>query len=187
MPYKGMTVRQRSGGRWYARYKLDNGTYKYIYGKTQRECYDKLREFANSQSNAPKAKKKGVKLVTFGEFFDPWMKQEKEPNCREGTLRNFRSCHKHLKALDPKPLKKITADNIRQLLLASPPPEVRDKCYKMLAMIFRAAVQYDLVTANIMDKVSRFKTPKAHPQRASPTAKAAYAAELYASRERFGV
>ena len=105
MTYKGMTVRQRSGGRWYARYKLDNGTYKYIYGKTQRECYDNLREFANSQSNAPKAKKKGVKLVTFGEFFDTWMKQEKEPNCREGTLRNFRSCHKHLKALDPKPLK----------------------------------------------------------------------------------
>ncbi len=56
----------------------------------------------------------------------------------------------------------------------------------MLAMIFRAAVQYDLVTANIMDKVSRFKTPKAHPQRASPAAKEAYAAELYASRERFG-
>ena len=138
----------------------------------QRECYDNLREFANSQSNAPKAKKKGVKLVTFGEFFDTWMKQEKEPNCREGTLRNFRSCHKHLKALDPKPLKKITADDIRQLLLASPSPEVRDKCYKMLAMIFRAAVQYDLVTANIMDKVSRFKTPKAHPQRASPAAKA---------------
>ena len=101
------------------------------------------------------------------------MKQEKEPNCREGTLRNFRSCHKHLKALDPKPLKKITADDIRQLLLASPSPEVRDKCYKMLAMIFRAAVQYDLVTANIIDKVSRFKTPKAHPQRASPAAKAA--------------
>lgn len=70
MTYKGMTVRQRSGGRWYARYKLDNGTYKYIYGKTQRECYDKLREFAKSQSNAPKAKIKGVKLVTFGEFCD---------------------------------------------------------------------------------------------------------------------
>ena len=113
------------------------------------------------------------------------MKQEKEPNCREGTLRNFRSCHKHLKALDPKPLKKITADDIRQLLLASPSPEVRDKCYKMLAMIFRAAVQYDLVTANIMDKVSRFKTPKAHPQRASPAAKATSSPNSTLTRERF--
>ena len=164
MTYKGTTVRQRSGGRWYARYKLENGTYKYIYGKTQRECYDKLREFANSRSNTLKAKKKKVKPVTFGEFFDTWIKQEKEPNCRPGTIKNFHGNHKHLAKLDPVPLKKITADEIRKLLLSLPTAEVRDKCYKMLSMIFRAAVQYDIVTVNVMDKVSRFKAPKANPR-----------------------
>ena len=163
--YKGTVIKKRSDGRYYARYKLSNGVYKDIYGATQDACYKKLKAFTDNLTTAqphPCKEKQRAQSVTFKEFFDTWIKQEKAPNCRPGTIKNFHYCHKHLATLDPKPLNKITADEIRQILLATPSPEVRDKCYKLLAMIFRAALQYDIVTVNVMEKVSRFKAPKAN-------------------------
>lgn len=164
--YKGTVIKKRSDGRYYARYKLDNGVYKDIYGSTQDDCYKKLKTFVDSLAKQPQSSSKiaKAKCITFKAFFDIWIKQEKEPNCREGTIRNFHGYHKHLTALDPMPLDTITADILRKQLLNIKSAGTRDKCYKMLSMIFRTAMQYDVVSVNVMDKVSRFKAPKDSPR-----------------------
>lgn len=49
MKYKHTQIKRRTDGRWYARYKLANGKYYDIYGRTQAECYEKLKAFANNK------------------------------------------------------------------------------------------------------------------------------------------
>lgn len=151
MKYKGTEIKVRTDGRYYARFKLENGVYKDVYGRTQQECYKKLKALAD----APQKAKKKEKPITFGEFFDMWYKQEKEPYCKTSTLRGFVSKHKnYLAGLDPKPLTDITADEIRTLIVGIKSPKVAKDVYILLADIFRKAVQYDKVERSVMDKVT---------------------------------
>ena len=43
MKYKGVKIKRRTDGRWYGRITLKPGKYHYIYGRTQQECYDKVK------------------------------------------------------------------------------------------------------------------------------------------------
>ena len=151
MKYKGIEIKVRTDGRYYARFKLENGVYKDVYGRTQQECYNKLKALVNS----PKKPEKKKAPMTFGEFFEIWYRQEKEPYCKTSTLRGFISKHKnYLAGLDPKPLTDITADEIRALIVGIKSPKVAKDVYILLADIFRKAVQYDKVERSVMDKVT---------------------------------
>ena len=75
MKYKKTLIKKRNDGRWYARYKISNGNYKDIYGKTQKECYDKLKQYADS--NKEIKCKTNTKKKTFKEFYSEWLNKEK--------------------------------------------------------------------------------------------------------------
>lgn len=151
MKYKGIQIKARSDGRYYARFKVENGVYKDVYGRTQQECYNKLKALVNS----PKKPKKKEAPTTFGEFFETWYTQEKAPYCKTSTLRGFVSKHKnYLAGLDPKPLTDITAAEVRALIVGIKSPKVAKDVYILLADIFRKAVQYEKVESSVMDKVT---------------------------------
>ena len=151
MKYKGIQIKVRTDGRYYARFKVENGVYKDVYGRTQQECYNKLKALVNS----PKKLKKKEAPTTFGEFFEVWITQEKTPNCMESTLRGYRSKHKNYFAcLDPRPIADITADEIRKLLLGIKSTKVASNVYIILSDIFRKAVQYEKIDRSVMDRVT---------------------------------
>ena len=163
MKYQNAEIKKRNDGRWYARYKLYPGIYKYIYGRTQLECYEKLREFANNK----KLVKKTIQAITtpkveakptFGEFYETWLKQEKIPKCKQSTIRVLRNKYKnYLYKFADRPIDEITANEVRTFLNEITSESTRDRCYIILADIFRNAVNYDLIQNSVMNKVSHFK------------------------------
>lgn len=162
MKYKTIQIKRRNDGRWYARYKLAPCKYFDIYGRTQAECYEKLKAFANNkklQNEKIKAlSAPPVKKTTFGAFFETWFTNEKVPNCKPGTLRAIKSKYKnYLHKLSDFPIAEIKADDIRSFLLEIKQPSVRSKCQSILGDIFNKAVFYDLIPSSVMQKVSKYK------------------------------
>lgn len=164
MKYQKTLIKQRKDGRWYARYKLLPGKYQDIYGRTQIECYNKLKEFANNKTQINKK----IKLltaplveenkITFGAFFDTWMKQEKEPNCKASTIYTTKNKYKnYLSKLADRPMKDITANEIRELLGNIESNSTRSRCQTILSDIFKSAVNYEIIESSIMTKISKYK------------------------------
>ena len=162
MKYKKTEIKRRNDGRWYARYTLQPGKYKYIYGKTQLDCYQKLKEFANNtklikkiikELEAPKPKK-----ITFGNFFKTWLEQEKIPKCKASSIRTINSKYNnYLYVLANRPIDEITANEVRTLLNGITSASTRDRCHTILSDLFKHAVNYDLVQTSIMQKITRFR------------------------------
>lgn len=164
MKYKKTLIKKRNDGRWYARYKISNGNYKDIYGKTQKECYDKLKQYADS--NKEIKCKTNTKKKTFKEFYSEWLNKEKIPNCKTSTIRQIESKYKnYLYALDNITLDKITANDIRNLLYNIKENSVKLRCQIILKDIFTQAVNYDYITTSPMQKISKV-TDKNKPREA---------------------
>lgn len=163
MKYQNAEIKRRTDGRWYARYKLYPGIYKYIYGRTQLECYEKLREFADNKKLVKKCiqeltSPKEPPKPTFGEFFKTWLKQEKIPKCKQSTIRQLENKYKnYLYKLAERSIDEITANEIRTFLNDISSPSTKDRCYIILSDIFRHAENYDLIKKSIMKKISHFK------------------------------
>ncbi len=163
MKYQKTEIKKRNDGRWYARYKLYPGVYKYIYGKTQLECYEKLKVFADNKKLVKQciqaiASSKEEKKTTFGEFFKTWLKQEKLPKCKQSSIRTIYSKHKnYLYKLDDRPIDEITANEIRDLLNTITSSSARDRCHTILSDIFKHAINYDLLEKSVMQKITRFR------------------------------
>lgn len=163
MKYQNAEIKKRNDGRWYARYKLYPGIYKYIYGRTQLECYEKLKEFAENKKlvknmiqsiSAPKIPPK----PTFGEFFETWLKQEKIPKCKPNTIRQLKSKYKnYFYKLADRPIDEITTNEIRTFLNEITSSCTKDRCYIILSDIFRHAINYDLIQVSVMQKITHFK------------------------------
>lgn len=86
--YKGIKITKRKDGRWQARFS-NNGERKYIYGKTQKECYEILRE------SFVKEPLKIVKSISFYDYWQYWYKHHKEPFYKKRTLHNYKSVFEH--------------------------------------------------------------------------------------------
>lgn len=163
MKYQNAEIKRRTDGRWYARYKLYPGIYKYIYGRTQLECYEKLREFADNKKLVKKCiqeltSPKEPPKPTFGEFFKTWLKQEKIPKCKQSSIRTIESKYKnYLYKLENRPIEEITANEIRTLLNDIHSASTRDRCHTILSDLFNHAINYDLIQNSVMKKITRFR------------------------------
>lgn len=168
MKYQKVQIKRRKDGRWYARYTLAPCKYHDIYGRTQAECYDKLKAFAdNKRLVAQKIKQLSVpaSTLTFGAFFHTWLKEEKVPTCKPSTIHFYEIMHKnHLSQFDDREIKKISADELRAAILAIPSSKIRKTTYQMFSDIFRTALRRDLIAVNPMDKISapKHKTEERH-------------------------
>lgn len=161
MKYQKVQIKRRKDGRWYARYTLAPCKYLDIYGRTQSECYEKLKAFADDKrliAQKIKALEAPKKKTTFKEFFDIWYRKEKEPTCQKQTLYEIRNKYKnYLSEFDDYPIQDITAEDIREFLLDIEHDSVRSKCCGFLSDIFKKALIYDVVETNVMEKVTRYK------------------------------
>lgn len=158
MKYQKIQIKKRKDGRWYARYVLAPGKYHDIYGRTQAECYDKLKAFADDRRLVAQTVKKlcaPTNALTFGAFFDLWIKEEKIPTCKASTVNYYQRQYKnHLSVLSAVALAKITSDDLRNVILGIQSADVRKKVYKICSDIFKTALRRELIQKNPMDKIS---------------------------------
>ncbi len=107
------TVFQRQDGRWEAKFKVEEtGKYKSLYGKTEKEAYNKLQEALFEQ-------KKGTLATgpqqTVKQFLEYWLEDVQKPTVRLSTYVNNRIIvHKHLiPGIGHIKVQKLTAQHVQ--------------------------------------------------------------------------
>ena len=149
--YAGYKITQRSDGR-YQSAPMINGQRKFIYGKTQTECYQKLKEFI--QQNKPKIKQKAM---TVKEYFELWWKVYKEPVLAESTKVSTLSYFKNhiLPILGNLTINKVTALQVNQIINKT---KNRTKEYisQYTAMLFRQAYKDKIINNNIAEDFVKY-------------------------------
>ena len=110
--YDGHKISLRKDNRFCSTVTL-NGQKKFIYGKTQAECYQKLKEFI--KQNKPKIKQKAM---TVNEYFNLWWKTYKEPVLAKSTQVSTLSYFKNhiLPILGNLIINKVTALQVNMLI-----------------------------------------------------------------------
>lgn len=163
--YCGVKIKQRTDGRWYARITLLPGKYHYLYGKTQQECYNKVREIMDKPKRIKTMTKalehkpnNKPKRYTFQEWYQYWIKTYKYPTCRESTLRVLENIYSnHMSVLDKIWIDELTANKIQEYLANIKNDYTRYKCHKMLSDMLNKAVLLDLIKKNPLAAVIRPK------------------------------
>lgn len=152
--YGGYVVRQRTDGRWYSRVPVGRSKYAYIYGRTQEECYKKLKQMIDrpkllaakkreleAQAARKEAEKKSA-IVGVDDWYYQWQRVYKEPYVTAGTIKNMDSVwNNHIRPtnLAKMDIRTVTGQDVQQLLAGIESKCMRVKTYKLLADMFRKA------------------------------------------------
>lgn len=149
--YANYKITRRSDGRYQAAPML-NGQRKFIYGKTQSECYQKLKEFI--KENKPQIKQKAL---TVSEYFELWWKTYKEPVLAKSTQVSTKSYFRNhiLPILGNLVMNKVTALQVNTLINKC---KNRTKEYisQYTAMLFRQAYKDKIINNNIAEDFVRY-------------------------------
>ncbi|MCM1042634.1 MAG: site-specific integrase [Corallococcus sp.] len=153
--YKGKTIRRRSDGRWWVRFR-QNGKQVSVYGRTQAECLDNLKEALKQQNKGNKP----TSNLTLGEWLDKWLKLYKIGKVKPSTLEQMQ---RYLKVVEPIAnikLKKLTAIDVQEFLNSIDKPRKREKLHLFLKDALTKAVKNKLITSNLFDGVTLPKRTK---------------------------
>lgn len=111
MKYKNITIRKRNDNRWVAT-PTQNKEKIYIYGKTQKECYEKLKLYYTN--NNKETKKQIANNIKLYEWLELWKETYKKPMLKPTSLYQIENCIKnHIKKhIENIQLNKLTAIDI---------------------------------------------------------------------------
>ena len=153
MEYKNHKITKRTDGRWMARYKL-NGKYNYVYDKTQKGCYDKL-----------KTKLKVIKkeeIITsskLNSWINKWIEIYKVNKIKETTLNKIKSTiNKYItNSIGNLDITKIKPLEIENLLNSLNGGRLKQLTYTYLSDIFNKAFMNGIIKENIMQLIKKPK------------------------------
>ena len=98
----------------------------WVYGKTQKECADKLKEQIQELTDI-KNKTKDSKHFLLKDMFMSWYKQEKEPFITDGTKKDILLVFKSIEKLHEVSIKKITKQMLNDFFLKVPDNRTKEK------------------------------------------------------------
>lgn len=153
--YKGKTVRPRADGRWWARFRQD-GKQISIYGRTQDECYNKLKKAVDGKDKADKP----TKRLTLGEWLTKWLDLYKVGKVKHSTLDQMQRYLREVQPIDGKQLSKLTAIDLQEFLNGIDKPRKREKIYTFLKDALTKAVKNKLLSDNLFDGIDKPKHDK---------------------------
>lgn len=149
--YKNIKIIKRKDNRWQARFTI-NKQRKYIYGNTQKECYEELKSFIDNNTN------KIVKTTTFYEYWEWWYKHHKEPFYKESTLKNYRSIFKN--QIQPnfqdKNIKLITALELNLFIKSLDNNRMKEYTTQYLRELFKQAYKDKKIKVDIWEDISKY-------------------------------
>lgn len=146
--YKGKTVRLRSDGRWWARY-YKNGKQHSVYGKTQIECYNKLKSIINDKNKIDTKTNKR----TLSEWLRQWLDLYKIPKLQDATIEKIHYSIKNMQPILDIPLSKLTPASIQSFLNGIQGDRKRELIYINLKDAITKAVKNKLIAENPFDAV----------------------------------
>lgn len=161
MKYKGITIHKNPNcTTWYTRYRV-NGIQRYISAKTQKECYNKLKQALKKQSN----NKTTIKTLTLKEWYNDWLTLYKINKVKESTIQDYQ---KSFKLID----KNILNSNIKDIKIIDVISNLnkikaerqKQKVYELLYMILEKAKVNEYVDKNIMTNIDKPKHKKINSQ-----------------------
>lgn len=153
--YKGKTIRKRADGRWWVRFR-QNGKQVSVYGRTQDECLQNLKEALKQQGKADKP----LQRLTLGEWLGKWLELYKVGKVKHSTLDQMQRYLREVKSIGDKPLNKLTAIDVQAFLNGIDKPRKREKLYMFLKDALTKAVKNKLLTDNPFDGIDKPKYDK---------------------------
>jgi len=160
MTYKGKTIQRHIRGNWFARVYF-NGKVISIYGRTQIDCYDKLKlvcekievekhnKFLQKIENltTPKVESKR-KQYTLKEWFDEWLGSYKVGNVRQATIDSFKKTMPYLQKLHDIDMNEITSLMLSKAINETIGCRSKDKIHNMCRQMFTIAFNNRIVETN---------------------------------------
>ena len=153
LSYKGVKIRKRVDGRYEARTCI-NKKRIYIYGKTQKECYEKLKRVLNDENKLSLINKQ----YSLKEFYQLWY-NHKEKLVSEGSLKNIRSIFKNyvFTKLDYSlKLNDIKLSSINDCILSVDKLRMREYCSQYLKDLFYFAFVEKYIKVDISSNIVKF-------------------------------
>lgn len=159
MQYKNIKIKKRNDNRWQARF-LQNGKYKYVYGKTQLDCLAALKIAYKNKIAAG-----GTNLadsITLNEWTKQWLQIFKKDKVKESTFVQIDWVMKKyvLPKLGKVALKSIKSIDIEILLNEIVATRQREKTYVMFKDAMTKAFKSRLVKENVFDMIDKPKHTK---------------------------
>lgn len=157
MKYKNIKITKRTDNRWQARIKYQ-GKYKYIYGKTQLECLNKLK----NELKYYKLENVKRNKYTLTQWLDKWQELYKENKVSIGTKQIYKNLrNKYIdKLLGHYEIEKITALKIMEFLNSIQAKRQKEKVYTLLHDAFNKATINKIIKDNPMLIVEKPKHEK---------------------------
>lgn len=156
MQYKGHKITERLDGRYEAKYTLSDGRRVSVYGKTQKACYQKLKEVVDEDSGTKKIKK-FIPQYNLYEWLDYWLetyKKDRRSNDNDCAVKNIKKHSKNIK------LKDINVNFIQEVLNKIETSRARVTVYHVFNMALRTAYNNEYIKANPVDKIEKPKHTK---------------------------
>ncbi len=143
---------KRSDGRWQGS-KVIDGKRIFVYGRTQLECYEKLK-------NLNKKRKKSPKITSVAEFAVYFLETYKKGNVGDRTYSDYMSTVKrHLSIKTP--LNKVTTMQLQDILNKLPATRIKGEVYQLMRQIFKKAYELDIIKKDVSAFLERGKVAKA--------------------------
>lgn len=151
MKYKNITISKRKDNRYCARPTINNKQV-YIYGKTNKECLLKLKQFYNNLTHS-KLEYKNIKLY---DWIDKWYNTYKKPNLKETSLNSIRICiNKHIKPnIENYLLKDLKPMYINEALNKITSSRMKKYTYDCYIDALREAYKNDLLEKDITQLIN---------------------------------
>lgn len=155
MKYKGISIiKNKTCNTWSARPRI-NGKQIYISARTQKECYNKLKKaFLNQDKN----KNENTK-ITLEQWYYKWLDLYKK-NTKEETKRDYFNLMKNLESIKNKPIESISIEEILKILNSMKAERQKQKVYELLSMLFKKALDNEIITKNIINRIDKPKHTK---------------------------
>lgn len=152
MRYKGVKITKRADGRYMAKPSIDGKQYS-VYGKTQIDCYNKLKKFFKKPPSRVVEKKK---TPTLFEWMELWYNTYKMGKLKPGSLYSIKICiNKHIKQnFEDKPLNKISALDVDVALTRVKSSRMRKYTYDCYCEALRIAYKNKLIKDNLAEMIT---------------------------------
>ena len=154
MKYKGISIiKNKTCNTWSARPRI-NGKQIYISARTQKECYNKLKKaFLNQDTYKENTK------ITLEQWYYKWLELYKK-NTKEETKRDYFNLMKNLENIKNKPIENISVEDIIKILNSMKAERQKQKVYELLNMLFKKALDNEIITKNIITRIDKPKHTK---------------------------
>ncbi|MCL2798096.1 MAG: site-specific integrase [Firmicutes bacterium] len=166
MTYKGKTIQRHIRGNWFVRVHYRGKTVS-IYGRTQIDCYNKLKLFVEKievdkaqrvlqrlevlampqAQPLPKAQAKKTGY-TLKEWFDEWLGSYKVGNVRQATIDSFLKAFSYLEKLHNVNIQEITSLMLSKVINSTVGARSKDKIHNLCRQMFLIAFNNRIVESN---------------------------------------